>query len=230
MIKVEPSDHDGAGLTELFMRVHFDYNPNQDRLIPSQDAGLSFRKGDILKVLNQEDSFWWQAMRVGEHQVAGLIPSLILEERSEVFNIASCSPLTSIACFLPSNHYHAFTFSLSSCFSISLPTFLFAFLSPPYLSPCLSPPSLRSLPLFLSPFFLPHSLLTPRRKAYHNLDSRAVAGCLGKRKQKRRIMYSSHHSGEFETYDLVLYEPVIMVENFQYKTLVLIGEYGRGVN
>ena len=43
-------------------------------------------------------------------------------------------------------------------------------------------------------------------------------------------MYSSHHSGEFETYDLVLYEPVIMVENFQYKTLVLIGEYGRGVN
>lgn len=43
-------------------------------------------------------------------------------------------------------------------------------------------------------------------------------------------MYSSHHSGEFETYDLVLYEPVIMVENFQYKTLVLIGECDRGVN
>ena len=84
VIKVEPSDHDGAGLTELFMRAHFDYNPTQDQLIPAQDAGLSFRKGDILKVLNQEDSFWWQAMRVGEHQVAGLIPSLILEERSEI--------------------------------------------------------------------------------------------------------------------------------------------------
>ena len=165
MIKVEPSDHDGAGLTELFMRVHFDYNPNQDRLIPSQDAGLSFRKGDILKVLNQEDSFWWQAMRVGEHQVAGLIPSLILEERSEVFNIASCSPLTSIACFLPSNHYHAFfTFSLFPCFSISLPTFLLAFLSP-----CLSPPSLPPFPPSVPSLFFsllltslpPHSLLTP---------------------------------------------------------------------
>ena len=144
VIKVEPSDHDGAGLTELFMRVHFDYNPNQDRLIPSQDAGLSFRKGDILKVLNQEDSFWWQAMRVGEHQVAGLIPSLILEERS--VNIASCSPLTSIACFLPSNHYHTFTFSL---FPASLSLFLLF-----SLPSSLLPPFLRSLPLFLSPSYL----------------------------------------------------------------------------
>ena len=42
------------------MRVHFDYNPRQDRLIPSQDAGMPFRAGDIIKILNQEDSFWWQ--------------------------------------------------------------------------------------------------------------------------------------------------------------------------
>ena len=63
-----------------------------------------------------------------------------------------------------------------------------------------------------------------RRKAYHNLEGRAFAGCLGKKKQKRKIMYSSHHTGEFETYDLVLYEPVVLVENFQYRSLVLIGE------
>ena len=50
-------------------------------------------------------------------------------------------------------------------------------------------------------------------------------GCLGKKKSKRKIMYSSHHSGEFENYDLVLYEPVVQVENFQYRTLVLIGTY-----
>jgi len=142
VIKVEPGYYEVAGITELYMRAHFDYNPRQDRLIPSQDAGLNFRKGDILKVLNQEDSFWWQAMRYGEHQTAGLVPSQMLEER---------------------------------------------------------------------------------RKAYHNLDSRSLVGCLGKRKQKRKIMYSSHHSGEFENYDLVLYEPVVMVENFQYRTLVLIG-------
>ena len=50
-------------------------------------------------------------------------------------------------------------------------------------------------------------------------------GCLGKKKSKRKIMYSSHHSGEFENYNMVLYEPVVQVENFKYRTLVLIGMY-----
>ena len=58
------------------------------------------------------------------------------------------------------------------------------------------------------------------------MDGRSYVGCLGKRKSKRKIMYSSHHSGEFEDYDLVLYEPVIQVENFKYRTLVLIGTSG----
>ena len=87
---MEPGYYEMAGVTELFMRVHFDYNPRQDRLIPSQDAGLNFRKGDILKVLNQEDSFWWQAMQFGEHQTAGLVPSQMLEERSVVSLTLPC--------------------------------------------------------------------------------------------------------------------------------------------
>ena len=51
------------------MRVHFDYNPRHDRLIPSQDAGMPFRRGDIIKILNQEDSFWWQVRE--EHNGGG---------------------------------------------------------------------------------------------------------------------------------------------------------------
>ena len=59
-IKIEPGYQETAGITEQFVRAHFDYNPRQDRLIPSQDAGMPFRRGDIIKVLNQEDNFWWQ--------------------------------------------------------------------------------------------------------------------------------------------------------------------------
>lgn len=142
VMKVEPGYHDAVGMTELFVRAHFDYIPRQDRLIPAQDAGMPFKKGDIIKVLNQEDSFWWQAVHYGEHETAGLIPSQMLEER---------------------------------------------------------------------------------RKAYDNIEGRGIAGCMGKRKQKKKVMYSSHHSGEFESYNMVLYEPVMLVENFQYRTLVLIG-------
>ena len=63
-----------------------------------------------------------------------------------------------------------------------------------------------------------------RRKAFDSMDGHAYTGCMGKRKSRRKIMYSSHHSGQFECYNLVLYEPVTQVENFQYRTLVLIGK------
>ena len=69
-------------------------------------------------------------------------------------------------------------------------------------------------------------LNTPsRRKAFKTLDGHTHVGCMGKKKPKKKVMYSSHHSGEFESYNLVLYEPVVQVENFQYRTLVLIGEW-----
>ena len=129
---MEPHFQENAGATEVFLKAHFDYNPKQDRLIPSQvplpppflflsyslppcpltpyhtalspsslsllshitslspplslppspqDAGLPFKKGDVLTVMNQEDSFWWQAVRYGERDLAKLIPSQMLEER-----------------------------------------------------------------------------------------------------------------------------------------------------
>ena len=68
-----------------------------------------------------------------------------------------------------------------------------------------------------------------RRKAYNNLDTHTFVSCLGKRKSKHKVMYSSLHSGLFETYDMVLYEPVVQVKDFHYKSLVLIGEWASRV-
>ena len=64
----------------------------------------------------------------------------------------------------------------------------------------------------------------PRRKAYNHLDNRTLVSCLGKRRSKHKVSYSSLHSGVFEAYDMVLYEPVMQVKDFHYRTLILIGE------
>ena len=72
-----------------------------------QDAGLPFKKGDILTIMNQEDSFWWQAIRYGEHDLAKLIPSQMLEERYASLSVPSLS------CSLLSLFHPPFFLSLS---------------------------------------------------------------------------------------------------------------------
>ncbi|RWS30093.1 peripheral plasma membrane protein CASK-like isoform X8 [Leptotrombidium deliense] len=65
----------------IYIRAQFDYNPVEDPLIPcpSQQIGLLFNVGDILKVINKDDYYWWQAVKEGETR-SGLIPSPQLHE------------------------------------------------------------------------------------------------------------------------------------------------------
>jgi hypothetical protein len=35
---------------QFFVRAMFDYNPENDNLLPCQDIGLQFKQGDILEV------------------------------------------------------------------------------------------------------------------------------------------------------------------------------------
>ena len=49
-------------LFQMFMKAHFNYDPQRDRLIPSKDAGLPFSDGDILHILSSEDPNWWQVI------------------------------------------------------------------------------------------------------------------------------------------------------------------------
>jgi hypothetical protein len=51
----------------MFMKAHFNYDPQKDRLIPSKDAGLPFSDGDILHILSSEDPNWWQVIIVVQH-------------------------------------------------------------------------------------------------------------------------------------------------------------------
>lgn len=63
ILKVVPSYRETPPLPQVYLKPHFNYNPATDNLIPCKEAGLAFSKGDILHVVNKEDSNWWQVSR-----------------------------------------------------------------------------------------------------------------------------------------------------------------------
>ncbi|KAJ8396131.1 hypothetical protein AAFF_G00022040 [Aldrovandia affinis] len=66
----------------LFVRALFDYHPQEDEAIPCKEAGLSFRKGDVLQIVSSEEPVWWQARLHGAANArAGLVPSRQFQER-----------------------------------------------------------------------------------------------------------------------------------------------------
>lgn len=77
-IKEESPNNEG----KMFVKALFDYYPNEDKAIPCKEAGLAFRKGDILQIMSQDDATWWQAKHEGDaNPRAGLIPSKQFQER-----------------------------------------------------------------------------------------------------------------------------------------------------
>ncbi|XP_077369259.1 MAGUK p55 subfamily member 4 isoform X2 [Festucalex cinctus] len=85
MFKVVPiTDRPIHNHTMLYVRAMVDYNPYQDPAIPCTDAGVSFRKGDVLEIVDQTDALWWQAKKLpGNAACAGLIPSNDLLKRKQ---------------------------------------------------------------------------------------------------------------------------------------------------
>merc|ERR1719193_885737 len=75
-----PSLSDAANMKQkpaiLHLKAQIDYEAEEDQYVPCRELGISFHKGDILHVINQQDPHWWQAYREGEENtLAGLIPS-----------------------------------------------------------------------------------------------------------------------------------------------------------
>lgn len=64
------------------VRALFDYCASDDQHIPCREAGLDFRRGDVLHIVAQDDIYWWQARLEGDSTMrSGLIPSRALQER-----------------------------------------------------------------------------------------------------------------------------------------------------
>ncbi|XP_031427162.1 MAGUK p55 subfamily member 3 isoform X3 [Clupea harengus] len=74
--------------SKVYMRALFDYNPVEDKATPCQEAGLPFQRGDVLQVVSQDDSTWWQAKKVGDSSLrAGLVPSKQFQERRLAYRV-----------------------------------------------------------------------------------------------------------------------------------------------
>ncbi|XP_063337325.1 MAGUK p55 subfamily member 3-like isoform X5 [Pelmatolapia mariae] len=83
-LKIIPAvaDDDKMKESKVYIRALFDYTPFEDKATPCQEAGLPFKRGDVLQVVSQEDPTWWQAKRVGDCNLrAALIPSAQFQER-----------------------------------------------------------------------------------------------------------------------------------------------------
>uniref|UniRef100_A0A8C7GRW5 MAGUK p55 scaffold protein 3 n=1 Tax=Oncorhynchus kisutch TaxID=8019 RepID=A0A8C7GRW5_ONCKI len=82
-LKIIPAvaEEDRLKESKVYLRALFDYTPFEDKATPCQEAGLPFKRGDILQVVSQDDATWWQAKRVGDSNLrAALIPSTQFQE------------------------------------------------------------------------------------------------------------------------------------------------------
>uniref|UniRef100_A0A8C9TG91 55 kDa erythrocyte membrane protein n=1 Tax=Scleropages formosus TaxID=113540 RepID=A0A8C9TG91_SCLFO len=99
-LKIIPKQQSRALTCETYMRAQFDYDPAKDELIPCKEAGLKFKTGNVIQIINKQDPNWWQGRVEGSTvDFAGLIPSPELQEwrvasKSKVSaeGAQSCSP------------------------------------------------------------------------------------------------------------------------------------------
>ncbi|TKS89589.1 MAGUK p55 subfamily member 3 [Collichthys lucidus] len=129
-LKIIPAvaEEDKLKETRVYLRALFDYTPYEDKATPCQEAGLPFKRGDILQVVSQEDATWWQAKRVGDCNLrAALVPSTQFQERRLRYRMKMGSFPTPVSPKAPT--YTAFTVHVSLA-SLLLPRLLFPHVVP----------------------------------------------------------------------------------------------------
>ncbi|XP_069790424.1 MAGUK p55 subfamily member 4-like [Narcine bancroftii] len=89
----------------IYVRALVDYCPRYDPAIPCPEAGLTFRRRDILQIVDQNDVLWWQAQNITTvSRCAGLIPSSNLLKRkqrefwwSHAYQLHTCTKSTTLS-------------------------------------------------------------------------------------------------------------------------------------
>ncbi|XP_072337400.1 MAGUK p55 subfamily member 4-like isoform X2 [Scyliorhinus torazame] len=104
VFKLIPVSHRPTSSSQnmLYVRALVDYCPQDDPAIPCSEAGLTFRRGDILQIVDQNDAQWWQAKNITTlSRCAGLVPSNNLLKRkqrefwwSHSFSLHTCNKST----------------------------------------------------------------------------------------------------------------------------------------
>ncbi|XP_071024128.1 55 kDa erythrocyte membrane protein-like [Oncorhynchus clarkii lewisi] len=90
-MKIIPNQPRCSLVCETYMRAQFDYDPAKDDLIPCKEAGLKFKTGNIIQIINKHDPNWWQGkVDISTADFAGIIPSPELQE----WRVASKSKAT----------------------------------------------------------------------------------------------------------------------------------------
>ncbi|KAG7265813.1 hypothetical protein CRUP_004267 [Coryphaenoides rupestris] len=62
-MKVIPNLHGRSRVCEMYMRAQFNYDPAKDDLIPCKEAGLKFKTGNIIQIINKQDPNWRSASK-----------------------------------------------------------------------------------------------------------------------------------------------------------------------
>uniref|UniRef100_A0A1I8C1W0 Peripheral plasma membrane protein CASK n=1 Tax=Meloidogyne hapla TaxID=6305 RepID=A0A1I8C1W0_MELHA len=215
--KIVPSYRSAPPSCEIFVRAQlvFDYDPSQDDLIPSVNAGVPFRTGDVLQVISKDDHNWWQARFICASPAFG--GSLWSTSPTSTNTVSNAVASTSAAALsTTSNH----------------------------ISTNKKPPPSRQQRFHGSnnmAGLIPSPELQEWRTACLAMErARESSHCFifGSKKKVNNPCTSSNkyyttkylrkHSELFDGMEMISYEEVVRLPTFRRKTLVLLGAHGVG--
>uniref|UniRef100_A0A914KY24 Uncharacterized protein n=1 Tax=Meloidogyne incognita TaxID=6306 RepID=A0A914KY24_MELIC len=215
--KIVPSYRSAPPSCEIFVRAQFDYDPSQDDLIPSVNAGVPFRTGDVLQVISKDDHNWWQARFICPSPALG-------------GSLWASSPTTTTT---PNTVSNAVASTSAAALSTSN-----------HISTSKKPPPSRQQRFHGGnnmAGLIPSPELQEWRTACLAMErARESSHCFifGSKKKVTNPCTSSNkyyttkylrkHSELFDGMEMISYEEVVRLPTFRRKTLVLLGAHGVG--